>query len=824
VLPQRSSPALIDLLPWETPVAEGVLRLTDGALLAGFEIRGPDVVSAGPTELEALSSAWVKALQPLGDGWMIHLEAQRFPAPGYPAPGAFPDAFSRALDEERRRAFERGDCFTSQYFLSVTYKPAGKLPRPTFAEAWRGCDQISDTETPSLTELEARLAELAQVLATQIEIERLETDELLSLLYRCLSCRNHPVGVPRGASSLEAVFGVGDFSAGFELELGGMALVPVAVTGFPTEATPAALDFLNQLAFPYRVCFRLLLLDPYTARSAISRKRTHWAAAGVGLKQLLVQMLGKSGDKPRFTDRFAPEMARDADDALLELSRQDGGACYLTTTVHLFDPDRRQALGRAEVLLKELRARGFGGWVERVGAAESFLGSLPGCGWYGVRRPIFLLRPAVDLALTTSIWTGSPKHPHPRLADQPAHVVTSTEESTPFYLSLAESDVQHTLIVGPTGAGKSVLLGLVALQYLRYPDAQVFSIDSGWSLLAPALAAGGHHYPLSPDGAGSDHRFAPLAVLETAEDRQRALEWTEELLRLQGLDLTPALRSLLVRALDLLAASPGKTLSRLATKLQHQDLRAAIAPYTQGGPYGHLFDGEANPLRQGGHLHVFEMEAVLPLKRAVVTPLVLHLLSEIERRLDGRPTLILLDEAAQYLGDTLWAGKLAAWLYQLRKKNAGLVLATQSLTSILESDLKAPLLESAPTRIYLPNPAARTSSAAESYRAFGLTRRQIEIIATATPRRDYYVTTPKGSRLVRFDLSPGALAVLGLSGPEGRRKVSEVRQEHGEAWLPQLLHGAGGSALAELLVEPSPPQPVHPTAVPTDPQPPGGTP
>lgn len=798
----RKDPTLFDLVPWETLVEAGVLCQTDGALLSAFELRGPDVVSAGPQELEALSSAWVKALKPLGDGWMVHLEAQRFPAPGYPEQGAFPDPFSRALDEQRRRAFSRGDHFTSRYFLAATYKPLRHLPNPKLLDAWRGNSSAPNEHLSStLKEFRARLAELAQILATQIEIRPLDSAELVALLYRSLTCRNQPVGAPAG-SSLESVLGTGGFAAGFELELAGMPIVPVAITGFPQEVTPAALDLLNQLAFPYRASFRLILLDPYTARSAISRRRTHWSAAGMGFKQLLSQVFGKSTDRPRFADRFAPEMAKDADDALLELERQAGGACYLTTTVQLFDPDRAVAAERAEVLLKELRARGFGGFIERVGAAEAFLGSLPGCGWYGVRRPVFLLRSAVDLALTTSVWTGSPTHPHPALKGHPAHIVTSTDESTPFYLSLADSDVQHSLVVGPTGAGKSVLLGLLALQYLRYPHSQVFSIDSGWSLLAPALAAGGCHYPLSPDGSDSDLRFAPVSHLDSAEDRQRAIDWLEDLLRLQGLELTPALRNLLIHAVELLAATPRRTLTRLATKLQHSDLRSALKPYTHGGPYGHLFDGETNQIRSGSHLHVFEMESVLPLKAAVVTPLVLHLLSEIERRLDGRPTLILLDEAAQYLTETLWSRRLTRWLYQLRKKNTGLVLATQSLTSILDSDLKAPLLESAPTRIYLPNPAARTPAAVEAYRAFGLTDAQIEILATATPKYHYYVTTPRGSRLVSLGLSPGALAVLGLSGPEGRRTVEAARKAHGERWLRALL-GERGAELAAL-IQPQP--------------------
>jgi len=795
---QSTSPqALLDLVPWEALVAEGVLVQTDGALLAGFQIRGPDAASAGPEELAALSSTWARALRPLGDGWMVHFETQRFPAPGYPQEGAFPDPFSRALDAERRQSFEEGRHFSSRSYLAVTFKPPRAERTPSVTRAWRG-EAPEDDLAPTLETFESQLEEVAQILATQVEIRRLGSKDLLALLYRSLTCRNQPVGIPDLPFALESVLGAGDFSAGLELELAEMAIVPVAVTGFPEEVTPLGLDFLNQLPFPYRASFRLILLDPYTARSAISKRRTHWTAAGVGLKQLLARIFGGSGSKPRFTDRFAPEMAKDADDALLELERAGGGAGYLTPTVHLFDPDRQIALERAEVLLKELRSRGFGGWVERAGAPEAFLGSLPGCGWYGVRRPLFLLRPAVDLALTTSVWTGSPTHPHPALEGEPAHLVTATEESTPFYLSLGQGDVQHTLVVGPTGAGKSVLLGLLALQYLRYPDAQVFAIDTGWSLFAPALAAGGHHYPLAPDADTSELRFAPLAHAQEPEERQRTLDWLEEVFRLQGVDLDPTHRKLLTRALELLGATSRRTLTRFASKLQHADLRAAIAPYTQGGPLSHLFDGDTNPLREGGHLHVFEMEAVLPLQASVVTPLVLHLLSEIERRLDGRPTLILVEEAAQYLGDTLWSRKLGRWLYQLRKKNAGLVVVTQSLASILDSPLRAALLESAPTRIFLPNAAATTPAAYSAYQAFGLTERQIDLIASATPRRDYYFTTPKGSRLISLDLSPGALAVLGLAGPEGKRQVQTLREQHADGWLTELLASRGGSELAEL--------------------------
>jgi type IV secretory pathway VirB4 component len=62
--------------------------------------------------------------------------------------------------------------------------------------------------------------------------------------------------------------------------------------------------------------------------------------------------------------------------------------------------------------------------------------------------------------------------------------------------SLHVGDVGHTLIVGPTGAGKSVLLALMALQLRRYECAQVFAFDFGGSIRAAAFAMGGDWHNL----------------------------------------------------------------------------------------------------------------------------------------------------------------------------------------------------------------------------------------------------------------------------------------------------------------------------------------
>jgi type IV secretion system protein VirB4 len=190
----------------------------------------------------------------------------------------------------------------------------------------------------------------------------------------------------------------------------------------------------------------------------------------------------------------------------------------------------------------------------------------------------------------------------------------------------------------------------------------------------------------------------------------------------------------------------------------------------------------------------FELETLQ--NSPALIPMLLYLFHRIEQRLDGRPTLIIVDEAWVALTKSFFGTKLEEWLRTCRKANAAVWLATQSLDDLRRSDYRPVILESCPTKIYLPNPEAATENIAEIYTDFGLSNRQIQIVAEAVAKREYYLVSPKGRRLFDLALEPLTLSFVGASSKEHIRRVRELIAEYGDLWPAQWLRERGLSEWA----------------------------
>ena len=371
-------------------------------------------------------------------------------------------------------------------------------------------------------------------------------------------------------------------------------------------------------------------------------------------------------------------------------------------------------------------------------------------------------------------------------------------------------DVGHTLVVGPTGAGKSVLLALMALQFRRYSQAQVFAFDFGGSIRAAALAMDGDWHDLGgglTDGSDASISLQPLARIHDIYERAWAADWIVAILQRERVTVTPEAKEHIWTALTSLASAPveERTITGLSVLLQSNDLKQALRPFCIGGPYGRLLDAEAEHLGSSD-VQAFEIEGLVGTGAA---PAVLaYLFHRIGDRLDGRPTLLIIDEGWLALDDEGFAGQLREWLKTLRKKNASVIFATQSLSDIDNSAIAPAIIESCPTRLLLPNERAIEPQITAIYRRFGLNDRQIDILARATPKRDYYCQSRRGNRLFELGLSEVGLALCAASAKSDQTLIAQIVADHGrKGFLAAWFNARGVDWAVDLL-------PTFPTLIP----------
>jgi type IV secretion system protein VirB4 len=224
-----------------------------------------------------------------------------------------------------------------------------------------------------------------------------------------------------------------------------------------------------------------------------------------------------------------------------------------------------------------------------------------------------------------------------------------------------------------------------------------------------------------------------------------------------------------------------------------------------GGPWGRLLDAEAERLGESD-VQAFETEGLIG---GGAAPSVLaYLFHRVEGRLDGRPTLLIVDEGWLALDDQTFGAKLREWLKTLRKKNASVVFATQSLADIDGSAIAPAIIESCPTRLFLPNERAIEPQIAAIYRRFGLNDRQIEILARATPKRDYYCQSRRGNRLFELGLGAVALAFCAASSKADQTAITDLMAVDGrDCFAASWLRHKGLGWAADLLPADQPQQP-----------------
>jgi len=488
----------------------------------------------------------------------------------------------------------------------------------------------------------------------------------------------------------------------------------------------------------------------------------------------------------------AQQMSLDAEEAMSVAVAGDVLFAQYTTNIICADVDETKVEEAVGLVMKTIQNLGFAARVEDINSVEAWVGSLPGDGYRNVRRVVLHTLNLADLLPISAVWAGNKDNPCPFYPPKsPPLFFAATTGSTPFRFNLHYGDVGHTLIVGPPGSGKSTFLGFGVAQFFRYPRAQVFAFDKGYSLYVLTQACGGEFYDLGAEK--SSLSFYPLADLGEDSDLAWASAWIEKLCALSGQRVTPTQKNAIADGVKLLRHAESRTMTDFVATVQDKDVRTSLEPYTLSGPLGRLLDADKDGLRES-RLMVFEMENLMKYgdrSGNATVAVLLYLFRRIQKKLDGRPTLIVLDEAWVYLRDELFREYLRDWLKTLRKLNAVVVLATQNLSDVFNSPICDVVMEACPTKVLLANAEAATTQSRRLYEAAGLNEREIQIVQGATPKRQYYVVSPEGRRLIALGLGQVALSFVSMNSPEERRSVEELIKAFPRTWQAEWLRHRG---------------------------------
>ena len=373
-----------------------------------------------------------------------------------------------------------------------------------------------------------------------------------------------------------------------------------------------------------------------------------------------------------------------------------------------------------------------------------------------------------------------------------AVTLLATTSATPFFFNFHQGDLGNFTVIGPSGSGKTVVMNFLAAQAQKFrPRTVLFDKDRGAEVFLRGI--GGTY---SRVAAGHPTGFNPLSLPDTAANRAFLRDWLGVLLEAKGpeelatiagaVDAAyhndPALRRL-SHFRELLAGARRPEPGDLASRL---DAWISNGPHG-GGEHGWLFDNQHDRLDLSARVLGFDMTALLESPR-LRTPVMMYLFHRIDERLDGEPTMILIDEGWKALDDEVFAARIRDWLKTLRKRNALVGFATQSARDALDSKIATALVEQTATMVFMPNARARYEDYCEG---FGLSQHELDVIKTLPAHsRCFLIRQSDASVVVRLDLSGMPEVLTVLSGRESTvRKLDQLRERYGDApsaWYPLL--------------------------------------
>jgi type IV secretion system protein VirB4 len=781
-----------DLLPWAAIVGPGAVLCKDGSFLRFATYSGPDLDSLTDAERDAFGFRVSRLVARLGTGYAAWAEILKHEAEPYPE-SAWPCEAAGLIDAEFREGYGKaGNRFISRYYFVIHYLPPPEEERKIAAFFIKNATR-KETNYADVLKLFIETTDTWFALAKKSlpQFRALGDDELYTYLCAMVGEQFHERRLPGFGHYLDYLAASVDITPGHEPKIGARHLRSISLRAFPHTTIMAVLAAVDHLAIEMRFSTRWIGLDRGDAASALTRIRTKWYSKRNSAKQLLTS--GGNLEETRLQNPEAMLRTDEANAALSDLAEARSSQGLASFTFIVSGATASEADERAKAVIHAVDGCGFVAKVETFNAFDAWRGTLPGNARANVRQPLISSVNFAHMAPLTSIWPGDATNTH---WNGPALIYAKTAGAATFRVNLHVGDVGHTLILGKTGAGKSFCLNTIIAQALRYPGIRIVGIDKDGSSRATTLSMGGHFHDLSNRNFAG---FQPLRNIHIPEVRDWAQRWLE-LICEKGLrqPLTAKQASALTNALDGMAGAPldSRTLGLCRAFVQDSDLKIALDPYCDGGPYAYLFD-RAGEYLQDHFWQVFELGAIH--ENRTLAQIVTHYLYHRMDRLfsDARPTIFFVEEAWVYFDDEEEAPRLKQRLVTLRKFNVLMIFITQNPADIQRSAIASAVFQSVATKILLPNPGIFDLTVRPIYEQLGLNARQLQILQEAAQKSDYYLINERGARLFSLPVGPITKILCGTTDREDHPMIDEILESGSKQPFHRQLLARKGVILPE---------------------------
>ncbi|HWU48614.1 MAG TPA: VirB4 family type IV secretion/conjugal transfer ATPase [Asticcacaulis sp.] len=774
-----------DRLPYDRLLDERTLVLRDGSLMQTIHLEGFAFETADTDEVNHRQIVRAAALRAIGSSRFVlyHHIVRRRVSVGLEA--AFDDPVCELIQQKWRDRLSSRQVFVNDLFITVVRRnPKGKVG---FAESLaglmgRGVGATAQAAQQARDHKELQGASEALLAALQAYGPRLlggyetangrcnELLELLSCLFngemrpvlRPTSDIGHYLPYRRVSFGLEALeqasLGAGkDFSAILSLK------------DYPPHATPGMCDALLRLPFEMSLTESFAFVDRQIGLERVNLALRRMRAADEEALSLRQGLMNAKDD-----------LAAGA----MGLGEHHMSVLVRAGSLEALDPAVAQALAA----LADLGAVAV---REDVNLEPAFWAQFPGNEAYIARKALISTSAYASFASLHGFPIGQPEGNH----WGQAVTVFETSSGTPYYFNFHKADLGNFTVIGPSGSGKTVLLNFLAAQAQKFqPRTVLFDKDRGAEIFIRAI--GGHYATLRP---GEPSGFNPLRMDDTPGNRAFLRALIGRLATRADLPLSSEEEAIISEAVDANFEQEPKyrrlrylrELLSGARRPTHGDLAARLAPWVGEGENAWLFDNEDDALDMDRRTLGFDMTLLLndPILR---TPCMMYLFQRVEERLDGTPTILIIDEGWKALDDDAFAAAIRNWMKTLRKRNAILGFGTQSARDALDSRIASAIIEQTATQVFTPNPRAQ----AEDYcDGFGLTEHELDLIrAIPAASRAFLVKHGNHSVVARLDLSSMPEILTVLSGREQSvRRLDELRARLGDdpaLWWTDLTGAA----------------------------------